>query len=184
MQAYARLEQSLCQLFEHVGGMHKRAAWVIFFKINSADARAKMIDKLFRMKYPDNKYSLFRNSLYNHIRPLDNKRNEIAHWNTVEFNAFDNDTQTNVISVAMVSPAWWATTSEESVPRITSADLVNFTRECEFFASIIGRFVTMDHPHVGPKDPDEREAWLQIFAQPIVYPPPPDHPLCRYPLEP
>lgn len=82
VQAYANLEQALCRLFALLCGIQLDAAGIIFFKITNTQARNDILDKLFRWRFKD-EFNLFRNSLFKTLRPIDIRRNEIIHWNTV-----------------------------------------------------------------------------------------------------
>ena len=62
IQGYANLEQALAMLFAILAGTDSDTANIIFFKITNADARNKIIEKLFQKKLGD-QHNLFRNSL-------------------------------------------------------------------------------------------------------------------------
>jgi hypothetical protein len=81
IQAYANLEQSLSSLFSLLGGIQPEIGAIIFFKIASSDARNKIIEALWRKKF--GAYNLFRNSFFDQLRPIDQERNAIVHWNAV-----------------------------------------------------------------------------------------------------
>jgi hypothetical protein len=93
IQAYATLEQSLASLLAFLSDTDPVVAATIFFKVSSADSRCKILEKLFRRKFQD-RYNLFRNTLFDQLRPTDHERNSIVHWNAVA--AFDGGTQASL----------------------------------------------------------------------------------------
>jgi hypothetical protein len=82
IQSYAGLEQSLARLFSALAGTSQEIGGTIFFRIASADARRNLIGKLFQIKFRQ-QYNLFRNSLIKQLKPIDDERNQIVHWNVV-----------------------------------------------------------------------------------------------------
>src|SRR5688500_5929908 len=53
IQAYARLEMWLCQVFKEVTGMTAECAGINFYKITSSSARDDILEKLAKRKYGD-----------------------------------------------------------------------------------------------------------------------------------
>lgn len=170
IQSYAMLEQSLCFLFSHVGDMDRQVAGIIFFKIASADARVKIIEKLFRRKFGE-EFRPFINCLVAQLRPIDIKRNQIVHWNA-----------SNIIggpdprdwSLVLIPPNYFQT--DTNFPRVETLDLLGFTQECGFYSRIINMFCASTHPEHGANMGVEAERWKSVFNKPIAYPPQGDHP--------
>jgi hypothetical protein len=174
IQEYATLEQSLFRLFVFLTSTEPRIAGVVFFKQTSSQARNAIFDKLIRTKF-GSEYALFWNSYLSHLRPIDTRRNEIVHWNTIITMALD-EKGGQVNTPMLGSPNFWA--YEENTPFIKTDDLMGFIIKCNIYA----RLCTMFYATVAELlDQERRQPWLDIFRQPIVYPLPADHPLCKTP---
>jgi hypothetical protein len=174
IQAYANLEQSLAQLFAGLSDMKIDVAQIIFFKITSADSRNKILEKLFKKKFGDD-LNLFCNSLFDQLRPMDIERNEIVHWNVINQVGLD---ETGMISLpVLMPPAFWSADSNTRIKH--KIDLLVFTARCSFYSRLINMFnlTTGLIPTVVSITDDMKRPWLDIFSQPIVYPPPATHPL-------
>jgi hypothetical protein len=172
-QSYSGLESSLCSLFAKVSDTTPEVAGIIFFKIASADSRNKIIEKLFRKKFGD-KYNLFRNSLLNLLRPIDQKRNEIVHWNVVSNISGRDESGNYSVSVCLRPPGFIYNVGNSE--KIDSDDLLKFMEKCSFFTRLLNIFLITTGEHSPVPDAD-KTPWLEIFQQPIVYPPPAGHPL-------
>ena len=126
IQSYANLEQGLARLFSALAGTTQQIGSTIFFRIASTDTRRNLIDKLFQQKY-NQQYNLFRNSLVKQLKPLDNERNEIVHWNVVNNVAADESGKTTSRLVLM-PPATWTFSNTAS----KDADqMIAFSKKCD-----------------------------------------------------
>ncbi|MGM5002933.1 hypothetical protein AB8A05_29690 [Tardiphaga sp. 538_B7_N1_4] len=172
IQGYANLEQALSLLFAVLSDTTQEVASIIFFKITSADARNKIIEKLFQKKFAAT-HSLFRNSLFKNLGPIDRERNEIVHWNVVNHVSAGADGST-VSKLLLSPPAMWLTTA--TAPTKSADDIAAFSVKCEFYSRLIGLFAMYVRPP-SAMPADAWKDWLPHFEQPIVYPPPADHPL-------
>lgn len=173
IQSYASLEQSLCGLLASLGNIDPEVAGIIFFKISSADSRNKIIEKLFKRSHKG-QYNLFINSLITQLRPIDLKRNEIVHWNTAQ--NVSGPSQSDW-SLSLIPPNFWV--RDENSPSITIQDLVAFANKCSFYSRLINMLSLVLDPRHQESAASIRETWLEVFAQPITYPPPPTHPLSQ-----
>jgi hypothetical protein len=64
----------------------------------------------------------------------------------------------------------------EDTPQKTKSDLIEFIEKCSFYSRLCNIFyMTMDTSLPMPEG--DKKRWLEIFAQRIIYPPPPTHPL-------
>jgi hypothetical protein len=172
VQSYASLEQSLCRLFAALANTSDEIAGIIFFRISSTHARSKIIEKLFQRKF-DDKYNLFRNSLLRELRPIDAERNEIVHWNVVS-NISGDAAGAASVSVSLRPPGFlynWKNSPEKD-----SHAILKFMEKCSFFARLLNIFLLVTGDH-SPMPEADKKPWLDIFQQPIVYPPPAGHPL-------
>ena len=173
IQAYAGLEHSLCTLFGHLGTISPIVAGTIFFKITSQDVRNKILEKLFRMKYGTT-YNLFFNSFLKQLRPIDKKRNAIVHWDAL--NTVGTDGAGEVTSlVTLKPPGYWGISPD--MPTITTRDLIEFSNQCEFYMRLCNIFYVIESGLTKNAPQFDAKPWLGIFQQPIIYPPPEDHPL-------
>ena len=168
IQSYANLEQALCRIFSHLSGTPLDIAAIIYFRIASTDARDKIVDRLFRKKLKQ-RFNLFRNSLIDQLRPIHAERNEIVHWNIII------EQSATCFEVVLKPPTFWD--FETFTPKKTAPDLVAFANKCGFYASLCGVFHALAFSEIIGMPEDERRPWLDIFEQPITYPPPPTHPL-------
>jgi hypothetical protein len=178
IQAYANLEQSLASLFSSLGGIKPEIGAIIFFKIASSDARNKIIEALFRKKF-EARFNLFRNSLFDQLRPLDQERNEIVHWNAACQTGHDG---TKTTAVVVLTPPNILGRKKPTIK--TTDDLRAFDAKAQFFTRLLNMFALMacDITQT-PMSEADKKPWLDIFEQPITYPPPLDHPLSPKPGE-
>ena len=120
------------------------------------------------------KYNLFLNSFLKQIRPIDKDRNAIVHWNAM--NTVGTDAAGEVTSlVTLKPPAYWGISPE--MPMITAQDLIEFSNKCEFYTRLWNMFYVVDAGVAKNSAEFDSSPWLNIFEQPIVYPPPIGHPL-------
>ena len=177
IQAYASLEQSLCTLFAHLGTIPPTVAGIIFFRISSTDVRNRILEKLFRLKHRET-YNLFFNSFLKQLHPIDLKRNEIVHWNAL--NSVGSNEAGEMTSVVTLKPPA-DRGFDPNKPTITTQDLIDFSNKCDFYARLCNMFYVVDSG-ITKNAPDfDMKPWLDIFQQPIIYPPPATHPLLPTP---
>jgi hypothetical protein len=179
IQAYANLEQSLAQLFTGLAEMKMDIAQIVFFKITSADSRNKIIAKLFKRKFKSD-FNLFRNSLLDQLRPIDIERNAIVHWNVVNEVGLDAEGKTTSVPKLM-PPTFWI--RDSNTPEMRKNDLLAFITKCDFYSRLLNMFcMTTGLIALSVPIPEaDKKPWLDIFAQPIVYPPRATHPLSPTP---
>jgi hypothetical protein len=166
---YAMLENSLAQLFAYLMGVQPDMAGIVFFRINNSRARNAAIERLLKKKH-GNTYSIFWNSLDKHLRSLDGDRNNVVHWQTSTTISVDTVPQSTVV-LNLVPPNFWDRT--ESTPAISIGDLHDFILKCDF----VSRLVNVFWWKISGSDIDS--ALLDIFQQPVEYPPHNTHPLCQ-----
>ena len=103
IDSYARVEHSLSSLFADLLGTHRDIGGIVFFKITNASARNAMIESLLEKKHGAT-YEAFwsgipntpnKRGLFTLVRQLDQTRNEIIHWTTV--NSVSGDPPTRLI---------------------------------------------------------------------------------------
>jgi hypothetical protein len=175
IQSYALFEQALGDLFAGLSDTNPIVAGIIFFRLN-ASTRSPILEKLFRHKF-HSQYNLFRNSLIKALRPLEGERNEIVHWNVTN-QITPNDDGTMTGTLYLEAPSLW--TPDENVRRWGIDDLRAFQPKCAFFAGVVRMFssIVIYRREFYGFPPNFSDAWRDIFQQPLVYPPPTDHPLC------
>lgn len=83
IEQYGYLEQSLCMLFAAVLKIEEDYAGVVFFRIASTRARLAIIERLLKKRLAGDYNSAFWNPLIKALKLLDERRNEIVHWQTV-----------------------------------------------------------------------------------------------------
>jgi hypothetical protein len=109
--------------------------------------------------------------LFTHIRDLDNKRNQIVHWHLVrEVSAAHSEE-------VLKRPAFWY--EKGSAEKITKDDLISFVAKANFIVKSINKFYLIIYaaPRIPALPESDRTPWLNIFQQPVPYPPPETHPL-------
>lgn len=179
IQSYANLEQSLCRLFAEVSGTTLDIASIIFFKITSSSARDTILDKLMEKKYGDT-HSVFWKSAGKIIATLTQTRNHIVHWNVANLN---KDGISGL--VLMVPNIFDWVLNRTSEPPITIVDILEFNEKCHTVTRLCHMFFCFHHPHLTTTwTPELRQAWRDIFQQPIEYPIPDNHPLSQTTIEP
>lgn len=172
IQAYANLEQALATLFSVLAGTTNEVAGIILFRISSADSRNKILQRLFRKKFGD-RFNLFRNSVFDQLRPIDLERNEIVHWNAACRMGHDGTKET--AEVLLVPPTFLST---RETPMKTTQELRAFIAKCNFYSRLLQMFSVMEGDIRSVSIPEaDKLPWRDIFAQPVAYPPPEDHPL-------
>jgi hypothetical protein len=181
IQAYATLEQSLSRIFAYLSGMDVETAGIIFFRIASADSRNKILEGLFKKKFK-HEFNLFRNSLFDQLRRIDQERNQIVHWNAVS-HIGANESGETISELKLMHPNFWPISPDS--PTIDTKALLEFIAKCSFYSRLCNMFhLTTGGFTVAPPADFESKPWFDIFSQPITYPPPADHPLSQRPPEP
>jgi len=177
IQSYATLEQSLARLFSALAGTTQKIGGTIFFRISSADTRRTLIDKLFQQRF-HGQYNLFRNSLIKQLKPIDNERNEIVHWNVVN-NVGSDETGKTTSRLALMPPASFP--SPDSASKDAN-QMMAFSNKCEFYAALSGFFpiIAMEGFTATPISDADKKPWLDAYSKPIEYPPPVGHVLERF----
>jgi hypothetical protein len=172
IQSYAGLEQSLARLFSALAGTNQEIGGTIFFRIASADTRRNLVGKLFQMKFRE-QYNQFRNSLVKQLKPIDNERNEIVHWNVVNNVGADEEGKTRS-KLTLNPPATFPALDSASKD---ASQMIAFARKCDFYASIVGMFpvTAMDGFSATPIDEEQKRPWLEAYSRAIEYPPPVGH---------
>ena len=184
IQAYASVENGLCNLLAVLLGLETKIAGTILFKISAYRARSDILLKLLAQRV-DIESKPFYISLFKILRELDLNRNKIVHWISVA-NATSSDgaIQPNTVSLTLMQPNFFRENPEEYDPKdqiFTTQDMKAFIDKCRFASSLLVEFsnslCVVDHVH-NPL-PDEVDTWRDIFQREVVYPPHQDHPLFR-----
>lgn len=164
IQFYSQYEQTLVTLYAHLMGVDPRITGFTFFQIRIARARLAVLEKLLKKRH-GKQYNIFWNSLSGKLNELDARRNNIVHWATA------HNIGNGPSFLTLVPPNFWD--RDENTPFITEEGLYEFGIECDFYSRLINMFFLSLRGEVLPP------AWPDIFQQPIVYPPPAEHPLWR-----
>jgi hypothetical protein len=171
IEAYALVENSLVSLYAHLMGVPADVAGVSFFRINNSRARLAILERLLKKKHGAT-HNFFWNSLVkNHLRPLDDLRNQVVHW-IVMTNLEYNDQEVRIGGHTLHPPNYWDRT--ENTPNMSEEELYDFSLKSYFLFRLVAEFVRFlaGREQMPP-------AWQQIFQQPVAYPPPDIHPLAR-----
>ena len=171
ISSYGSYENSLANLFTYFMGTAPDIAGISFFKINNARSRLAILGRLLKKRH-GSEYNLFWNSIEKLLKPFDSKRNEIVHWAVVTWINSDIQPGGAVTDVKLTPPNFWD--QDENSPEITINDLYDFIVKANFFSRVLNVFhrtISGEYP-VSP-------AWREISLQPVIYPPPSNHPLCQ-----
>jgi hypothetical protein len=169
IQAYANLEQALCALFAYVGGLNKRIAATIFFRISAFGSRRKILEELFREKFTGGSVIAFIASLTRWLAALEQERNEVVHWTVV------TQIMGLTVNVRLRPPVFWSRPFDpERGDHKDSNQLRIFTDKCHFWELACLKFIDAVNA-LSPLDATARAAWLDIFQQQLLYPLPEDH---------
>lgn len=191
IQAYAILEDALATLFSALSSTRTAIGRAIFFKIVNTDARMSVIDMLLTIRHgydnscpcgePSHNECLFRRSpdkgepgffrsLEKRIRHIDKERNKIVHWAAITTAAPESTT------IALRAPANMYSWSDENAESLTTENMNEFSSECHFMAKLCRMFSGFISPRSEP-NAQVQKSLLEIFQQPITYPPPEGTPL-------
>ncbi|HZE52592.1 MAG TPA: hypothetical protein VE111_04865 [Bradyrhizobium sp.] len=177
IDAYGGLEISLSRIFADLLGTKPDLAGIVLFRIGNSRARNKMIELLIKRKYGA-KFNLYWNSVFKLIGQLDNRRNEIVHWNMSVRPNFGRSGKLTSATAKLFPPNIWD--RRRGKQSLNERDLFDFVLRCEFAEAAVWSFLTFLVIHGG--NAKLRAAWRGIFQQPLVYPPVDDHPIClRWP---
>lgn len=176
LAAYAFLENSLVSLFAHLMGTSRDFAGVSFFKMNNARARNATLERLLKKRHGST-HNIFWNSYGEQLRGLDAKRNNIVHWATRS----EYISGPPISKVVLVPPNY--EDGNENTPEIRLENLIEFIERCDFLARLTEMFLFILGSRLAFVNRDEANkilpTWIEIFQNPIAYPPPEAHPLCR-----
>jgi len=168
IQAFANVESALSMMFSQWLGIGLDLGGLVFFRIVNTHSRNRILDDLKRHHFQD-QYALFWNSLLKLIRQIDQRRNEIVHWHIV--NTVNLDLPHEKGSTLTLSPPTGWTI--KSPPSVNESDLQEFIEKCHFASRLATMFSLLKSQHVDQLG----DTWLDIFQQPVIYPPPDNHPL-------
>lgn len=172
IDAYAGVEQSLAALFATLLKTDQAIAGIVFFKIVSTRARMGILEAIIKNRYTST-YNTFWKSAARFLQGLDGSRNRIVHWHVVQ-----NLETTDVGATSTFTlnrPDFWTGPSTDV---LVVSDLKNFFQKCDFVSRLLNMFNLI---LLNRLDAEKAKPWLEIFQQPIVYPPPDTHPLYRKP---
>jgi len=171
VEQYASVEVELAQLCAHLMGVTPDVSGVMFYRMNNARSRLSVIEKLLKKRH-STKYNLFWNSLHKQLNPIDEFRNRVVHSSVKK--TVCSYPGTNGIPWTSLMPPNWTDTNEHT-EEIFRDDLYRFILKCHFFMQLILWF----RMSLEGVEKASTPTWLQIFLEPVAYPPPSTHPLFR-----
>jgi hypothetical protein len=187
IEAHANLEFVLSKLFAQLLHADDARAAIVFFRITNARSRNAIIEGLLEREHGeqydiywhgepgDDKGKRKTRGLLALIRNLDDRRNEIVHWHVIRSYGITPSGFKKQAEELRSVGSWYKLPGQTQ--KITTESLTEFTAKCEFASGSIHKFVKFTTTEAIPIDPVERETWLQIFLQPVSYPPSDNHPL-------
>jgi hypothetical protein len=172
IDAYAKLDSSLFILFVMLGEIRWDIAGVIYHNIIDTRTRGRILSKLMRKKYKD-QYRIFWRSLERGVARITEARNKIVHHVVGHMQ--------NPVTKQFAPVLIYGDVSNFNIkdqPPIDISQIEAFVKECDFYHRLINMFYTSLTPTIDSVwDEATRQSWREIFQQPIVYPPPNNHPL-------
>jgi hypothetical protein len=179
------LEAALSRLLSVLLGTTLAKASIVFFSLLNTRARNEVFETLITATHGD-RYNTYWNGqpgsprvprvsgLLALIRQLDDERNRLVHWQTVQSVSRNPDGSTHAFEQLM-KPDFWFREPRATPMAIQIADLEAFIRKADF----VTRSIVMFRGFTGDdRFPDEaKRTWSQIFQEPVPYPPPDAHPL-------
>jgi hypothetical protein len=191
IEAYARLESSLSRLLAALLGTNYSKASIVYFSLLNTRSRNSMFESLIAATHGD-KYDVHWNGragqpgvprasgLLALIRLLDDERNQIVHWHTIQ-----DLTGTSTNGEKLAKPEFWFRDPQGTPNFMGSAELWAFARKAEFVSRSVNMFTLLTSgQHLTE---EAKQTWPQIFQQPVPYPPSDTHPLspiCKAPDSP
>ena len=176
VHAFGNLEQQLIWLFAAFMNVNIQYANSVFLKIYNASVQRNMLSRLCELRC-EPEYTTFFNSYLNIVGHVTEKRDRIVHWAAAVVEKDDK-----FVRWQLMYPDYTDSTSTNArrAPLVND-DLKNFIHKCEFLSRLGSHFHTwIAHPeHRG-----EHQSWRDIFVQPVIYPPPNNHPLFQILQEP
>lgn len=188
IEAYARVEQQLADLFSDLLGIHPRLGGVVFFKITNANARDKILETLLKKHFGETypKYRVYWHGddkggkgLFHHLRSITQDRNSIVHWAEANFIAGVPNEKTPNIETgewALMPPNWWDWGDGIEKPNLNVNDLHDFVAKTHFVQQAIFMFHAYTFDRSPPANKPTVASWQEIFSHPCSYPPPESHP--------
>lgn len=166
LDAYASVEQGLCSVLSRLTNTDAKYTSIIFYRTGT-HPRNVILDDLMKAEYGD-QYQPFWDTLMKRVRSVDQTRNMIVHWHTSVNISAERAT------VVLSKPSTWY--SNGDISQITAEEIDTFMAECDFVSRLLSMFDAFLSGALR-KDKAAYSVWLEIFQQPVVYPPPDTHPL-------
>lgn len=170
INTYADMERSLALLFEVLLGVEIRRAFIVFAAIQTMRDRMSVIKKLLNLEH-GNKYDIFFESLAKKIDGMIRDRNRVVHWILLVRRVGGKNFEADKDIYLAEHPNMF------SEGRFMRHEIDGFQRRAEFYRLLLFQFsLYIKYEDIIEGDPD-KIPWRQVFQQPIIYPPEPNHPL-------
>lgn len=164
IQAYSRLEQSLCWLFQTITGMTEGCAGTIFYGIINAHKLHKILKELAKDKYGEI-YDPFWNSVIAMLGKLSDKRNQIVHWRA--------GIHPHEKELRLTRPEFQMLEDIGTNDYLNRSHLDEFIAKCAFVQTQIRDFLMIQDEFWQSRLKPETLVKLQErFRRPVVYPAP------------
>jgi len=134
IQAYSRLELSLCRLFEVLTGMSNECADMIFYRINNANTVHQILKTLAKQKFGE-MYCPFWLSILALISNVTQQRNLIVHWRA------GIHPHKKEIQLTIPRKHWLKDIGEKDY--LNTSHLIEFIAKCAFIQNQIRDFLMM-----------------------------------------
>lgn len=172
---YGALEQSLAKCFVTLSRTEDKIGMLIFFKIVNNRTRYSIIEELLKDQHYPN-YKKFWSSIFKHLRDIDDQRNKIVHWIPVlelpvDENGVASVDQRKSKQTWLQPPNYWQKVAGKKPLSVN--DVLAFRHKADF----ITKHLDLWYMFVNRVETVALQTFENRFQQPILYPPPKDHPL-------
>ena len=173
LDAYSDFEQILMEVFAHLIGANLKYGGIVFFRLTNTGMRIKILEKLIDAKHGTQFDQYWhgiqkQDGLFDLIRQLDQRRNEIVHWKAV------GTLPSHEFSLR--PPNLWS--GKKNVKSLSIDDVYEFVAKVDCLRHYAGNFNWWTtRRKEGEPLPAKFVPWRDIFSQPPSFPPSQDHPL-------
>lgn len=169
INAFAKLESTLCLLLAESGNLNYKTASIIFYSNISLQPRVEIITAILDELCGD-KFALFWDSARRSIDSLNKQRNKIVHWHS--YPVFDGKKEFENTGCILIHPV----VESEKLSKLSIHDIKQFTKKTEYIADVFSKFRGCFNNSVDILQQQD----IELFSTyEITYPPSTDDPLFK-----
>ncbi|MBN3069410.1 hypothetical protein H5A34_14425 [Pectobacterium brasiliense] len=133
IDAFAKLESTLCWLLSEVGNLEFNTAATVFYSNISLQPRIEIISAILEEYYND-KFNIFWGSVRKAIDSLNGQRNKIVHWHS--YPVYDGRKEFENTKFVLIHPRC----NQDDSSEFSVCDIHQFIEKTEYLTNVIGRF--------------------------------------------